>query len=109
MSEVRVGKILGCKEKSKGRKEKERREAGVSGKKEGGTGSNGYSRINSSIMSSASEFPRHGEARDNKTERLGRNRATVVVTVVAIVLVDEGWRGCGGCTPARVIVRGNKI
>ena len=60
-------------------------------------------------MSSASEFPRHGEARDNKTERLGRNRATVVVTVVAIVLVDEGWRGCGGCTPARVIVRGNKI
>lgn len=29
--------------------------------KEGTGGSNGYSRINSSIMSSASEFPRHGE------------------------------------------------
>lgn len=30
-------------------------------KEEGTGGSNGYSRINSSIMSSASEFPRHGE------------------------------------------------
>lgn len=99
-------KEMGERRKEKG---KTGEETGVGGKKEGGTGSNGYSRINPSIMSSASEFPRHGEARDNKTERLGRNRATVVVTVVAVVLVDEECRGCRGCAPARVIVRGNKI
>lgn len=43
--------------------------------------SNGYSRINPSIMSSVSEFPQCAEARDNKTERdAGGGRG-------------RGWRG----------------
>lgn len=72
---------------------------------------NGYSRINPSIMSSASEFPRFGE------------RLEIIKQSGTPTVVEGGRRGLQGgdrrrgragrrrevSAPARVIVRGNKI
>lgn len=76
--------------------------------------SNGYSRINPSIMSSASEFPRCGERLE-----IIKQRGTASVVEggrKGARRVASGWRrirdGRGSrevSALARVIVRGNKI
>lgn len=78
--------------------------------------SNGYSRINPSIMSSASEFPRCGE----RLEIIKQSGTASVVEGGRKGAAEEGgeWvaQGTGGergsrevSALARVIVRGNKI
>lgn len=94
-----------------------RRKRRTEKKEEGGQASgesNGYSRINPSIMSSASEFPRCGE----RLEIIKQSGTPAVVEGgrKGARRVASGWRRVRGewgprevSALARVIVRGNKI
>lgn len=99
---------LTCAAKNEGGDEAEKEDEGRQASGE----SNGYSRINPSIMSSASEFPRCGERLEIIKQRGGGRRGTKGGR--------EGGEWAAGSTGrtggsrevsalARVIVRGNKI